>query len=94
MTIYEVKALTQEDAPYFFNRDTLKFFGQTLKSFNVVRVEKNKPIYRVSAPSYCTIDGKRRRVGTTLRFYYNKKLYYEFEQADMQYNKEIGAICE
>ena len=29
MTIYEIKKQTKKTAPYFFNRETLKFFGQT-----------------------------------------------------------------
>jgi hypothetical protein len=37
MTIYEIKRLTEETAPYFFTRQTLKFFGQTLKDFSVTK---------------------------------------------------------
>lgn len=35
MTIYEIKRATKEKAPYFFSRDTLRFFGQTMRSFKV-----------------------------------------------------------
>lgn len=40
MTIYEIKRLTENTAPFFFSRKTLKFFGQTMKSFSVYKVEK------------------------------------------------------
>jgi len=35
MTIYEIKERTREKSPYFFDKKTLKFFGQTMKSFKV-----------------------------------------------------------
>jgi len=35
MTIYEIKEKTREKSPYFFDKKTLKFFGQTMKSFKV-----------------------------------------------------------
>ena len=47
MTIYEIKRLTQDTAPYFFSRDTMRFFGQTLKSFRVKKQADGR--YRVSA---------------------------------------------
>ena len=37
MTIYEIKSRTAKTSPYFFNRDTLEFFGQTMKSFSVTK---------------------------------------------------------
>ncbi len=35
MTIYEIKEKTREKEPYFFDKKTLKFFDQTMKSFKV-----------------------------------------------------------
>lgn len=35
MTIYEIKKRTKETAPYFFSKDSMKFFGQRLKDFKV-----------------------------------------------------------
>ena len=35
MTIYEIKQRTKKTAPYFFSKDTMRFFGQTLKDFKV-----------------------------------------------------------
>ena len=37
MTIYEIKERTRQTAPYFFSRNTMKFFGQTLKDFKVYK---------------------------------------------------------
>ncbi len=50
MTITEIKYKTLEKCPYFFTRDTLRFFGQTMRSFKI----KTSPagnIY-IYAPSY------------------------------------------
>jgi hypothetical protein len=49
--------------PYFFSKDTLKFFGQTMRSFRVEWHDKEKGIVRLFAPMKS--DGKR--VGTTER---------------------------
>ncbi|CAB4136336.1 hypothetical protein UFOVP299_50 [uncultured Caudovirales phage] len=38
MTIYQIKQ-NVINAPYFFDTKTLKCFGQTLKSFKVVKLE-------------------------------------------------------
>ncbi len=48
---------------YFFSKDTLKFFGQTMRSFRVEWHDKEKGIVRLFAPMKS--DGKR--VGTTER---------------------------
>ena len=48
MTIYEIKRRTQETSPFFFDRLTLKFFGQTLKDFRVKKRKDGK--YVLSAP--------------------------------------------
>jgi hypothetical protein len=50
MTIYEIKRRTQKTNPYFFNRSTLKFFGQTMKSFKVHKI--NDQYYKITAPIY------------------------------------------
>ena len=31
MTIYDIKRLVSETSPKYFSRNTLKFFGQTMK---------------------------------------------------------------
>ena len=58
-TIRESLAL----GPYFFSKDTLKFFGQTMRSFRVEWHDKEQGIIRLFAPMKS--DGKR--VGTTER---------------------------
>ena len=42
MTIYEIKRRTAETSPYFFNRDTMRFFGQTLRDFRVYKQDDGK----------------------------------------------------
>jgi hypothetical protein len=54
MDIYEIKKRTMESAPYFFSKETLKFFGQRMSSFRVHKV--NKYEYYINAPSY--LNGK------------------------------------
>ena len=63
MTIHEIKHRTLETAPYFFKRETLRFFGQTVKSFSVRKMPDGK--YRISAP--IIVDGKK--TGQTVRFF-------------------------
>ena len=62
MTIYDIKYRTV-NAPYFFSRETMKFFHQTLKDYSVV---KSGNRYRLSAPMY---DYDGRNVGTTVRYF-------------------------
>lgn len=47
MTIYEIKRRVT-NAPHYFSRSNMKFFGQTLKSFSVVKLDD--VTYRISAP--------------------------------------------
>ena len=49
MTIYEIKRLTNVTAPYFFSKDTMRFFGQTLRSFKVKKQKDGR--FKISAPS-------------------------------------------
>ncbi len=49
MTIYDIKRLSFDHAPHFFERKTLKFFGQTMKSFSVAKLDDGS--YRISAPT-------------------------------------------
>jgi len=63
MTIYEIKELTKETAPYFFSKDTMKFFGQTLKSFRVKKQDDGR--YKITAPSGNNWEHEH----TTVRFF-------------------------
>jgi hypothetical protein len=63
MNIYQIKQLTQETSPYFFTRDTLKFFGQTLSKFSV----KKQADGRVKISQAMRCNG--REVGQTVRYF-------------------------
>jgi len=64
MTIYEIKERTQGTAPYFFTRDTLKFFHQTMASFKVKKQADGR--YFITAPMK---DHTGRIVGHTERYF-------------------------
>jgi hypothetical protein len=49
MTIYDIKHRTQKKQPYFFSRDTLRFFGQTMNDFKIKKQSDGK--YLISAPA-------------------------------------------
>lgn len=68
MTIYDIKRLTNQTSPYFFSRNTLKFFKQTLKDFRVYKQKDGK--YLITAPMYRTNDnGKLVYVSDTKRLF-------------------------
>jgi hypothetical protein len=48
MNIYQIKRETQETAPFFFSRENMKFFNQTLRDFRVKRQRDGRT--RISAP--------------------------------------------
>lgn len=48
LTIYDIKRLTSETSPYYFNSKTLKFFGQTVGSFKVYKQQDGR--YMIKAP--------------------------------------------
>ena len=47
-TIYDIKYMTIDTSPYFFTRDTLRFFGQTMRSFGVYNTDDDNK-YLISA---------------------------------------------
>jgi hypothetical protein len=61
MTIYEIKQRVS-NAPYFFSRQSMKFFNQTLKDFKVRKLENGN--FYLFAPMY---DNRGQFVGTTER---------------------------
>ena len=65
MTIYKIKQRTQETAPYFFTRSSMKFFGQTMKDFKVYKQPDGR--FKITAP----MINKSRGVvmGETIRFF-------------------------
>jgi len=48
MTIYEIKTRLEETAPKYFSRETMKFFGQTMKDFRVYKQKDGK--FLLTAP--------------------------------------------
>ena len=58
LTISDIKYLTEETAPYFFDKKTMRFFNQTMKDFKVTRHGNDK--FYISAP---------RPFGTTERIF-------------------------
>ena len=48
LTIYDIKYLTQKKQPYFFDRNTMKFFGQTMRSFHVYKQKDGKYLIRAA----------------------------------------------
>lgn len=65
MTIYEIKRRTADTSPYFFTSKTLKFFGQTMRSFSVRKQEDGR--YLITAPMVDRFTG--RLVGQTKRYF-------------------------
>ena len=63
LTIYDIKRLTTETSPFFFDRKTLKFFGQRMNSFKIYKQADGR--YLVTAP--IIIDFKQ--IGTTERYF-------------------------
>ena len=64
-TIYDIKRLSEAKAPYFFVSKTLKFFGQTMRSFKVYKQPDGR--YLITAPMFDRFTGKQ--VGTTTRYF-------------------------
>lgn len=64
LSIYDIKRLTAQTSPYFFTRDTLKFFNQRLSDFRVSRCFDTGK-YFISAPS--KMNG--RIIGYTQRYF-------------------------
>ncbi len=65
MTIHEIKRRTEETAPYFFTRKSLKFFGQRMKDFKVYKQLDGR--YKITAPMIDKFNG--RKMGDTIRFF-------------------------
>ena len=66
-TIYNIKGRVK-NAPHFFDAKTLKFFGQTMRSFKVSRIDDR--LFMLSAPMLMQSDsGMRRYAGSTVRVF-------------------------
>ena len=47
-TIGDIKEATLNTSPYFFSRETLRFFGQRMSDFTVARISPHE--FRIAAP--------------------------------------------
>lgn len=65
LTIYDIKRLSEANAPYFFARKSMQFFGQTMKDFNVSKQSDGR--YLITAPMRDRFTGKV--MGTTQRYF-------------------------
>lgn len=83
MTISKIKMLTQETSPHFFDRKTLKFFGQTMRDFKVYKQPDGK--YLITAPTYRTDY----RTGKRIEGYPTERLFNpetnELERVSREY---------
>ena len=64
MRIYDIKKMSKDKAPYFFERKSMKFFNQTLKDFSVKKLNEEK--YYISAPMR---DSRGHQMGITKRIF-------------------------
>ena len=60
-TIYEIQDATKYTSPYFFSKQTLRFFGQTMGAFKV----KASPSGKIFLYAPIVVDGKT--ISYTLR---------------------------
>jgi hypothetical protein len=65
MTISEIKNRTQENAPHFFTRKTLSFFGQTMRSFKQSKQADGRT--KIFAPMVDRFTGQK--MGLTVRYF-------------------------
>jgi len=74
MTIYEIEEKTATTSPYFFSRDTLKFFHQTMSMFSTKKQSDGR--IRITAPMR---DHTGKKVGQTVRYFnpVNNELEHE-----------------
>jgi hypothetical protein len=56
--------MTAQTEPHYFDRRTMRFFGQTLKDFKVQRCEDGR--YQISSPMR---NQRGDQVGTSVRFF-------------------------
>ena len=74
LTIYDIKRLSENDSPYFFSRNTLKFFHQRMADFHVKK--QNDGRYYIYA---IMRDHSGKQVGLTERYFNPQTNKLEFE---------------
>ncbi len=73
-TISEIKRITMKKSPYFFSRDTMKFFNQKMSDYKVERSPKGRIFIYAPMFDYDYRTGKKRKMGYTFREFKNKDL--------------------
>lgn len=71
MTIYEIKRRLEDSAPQFFSRETLKFFGQTMKDFRVYKQKDGRFLFTAPIRQRCRAFGREvwATIGQTRRVF-------------------------
>ena len=54
-TLSDIRRINGESGRYFFSRDTMRFFGDTMKSFGVRHIDGRVIVYRKRFPRYLAI---------------------------------------
>ncbi len=87
-TIYDIKAAVEETPGehHFFERDTMRFFGQKLNDFKVKRSPKERIF--IYAPSYWSDRGERRLMGYTFQEYLDGHLLPVYEAGNLYGDSE------
>ena len=68
MNIYEIKYRVAHTGTHYFDRDSMKFFGQTLRDYRVKKLSDTEWLFY--APMYARNDnGSRRCMGTSIRVF-------------------------
>ena len=83
-TIYDIKYDTSGRSPYFFSTRTLKFFGQTLKSFKV----RQSPEGRVFIYAAMRDRFNGRFMGFTFREYKDHNLVTVYNDDGSMFNDD------
>jgi hypothetical protein len=81
MTIYEIKKELEKNKNnhYFFSRKTMKFFGQTMKSFKVCPLKDGR--FLITAPMKDKLNGNK-YMGETKRIFNPKTKNLDFVGQD------------
>lgn len=66
MTIYDIKRDSEAKSPYFFTRNSMRFFGQTLRDFSVKKQPDGR--FLISAPMRDRFNNNK-LMGHTKRYF-------------------------
>jgi hypothetical protein len=88
-TISEIKRKTENKSPYFFDRKSMKVFGQTMRDFKVYQT-KSGSIYiyaKMKPTDYRT--GRPRMMGYTIRQFIDKGMNSELRNVRYKTPSEL-----